>query len=434
MLRVPIKQARQGMTLALPVQHPARPGTVLLRAGATLESRTIERLGEIHCPEVWIRYPKLEFIEQYINTESMEAKRRVTKALAEAFDGITSCAHAKLDYPRYLRSVVALLMAIRQKPRAALFLNEMGAYHRPMLRHSSNVCVLSLLVGLKLDFYLVRERPRLSPSMAQDVTSLGVAGLMHDIGMLGLGDDLLSLWEGGADEEDPMFAEHVAIGRHMLRGHVDPVATSGVLHHHQHFDGSGFPRKKARVGKHNGLEGGSIHVFARILTACDLFDRLSYPETPNEGAPPPRPEPAVRTLNKLLQPPYSDWIDPMILRGLMAVVPPYGPGTLVELSDGSQAVVTDWDRAEPCRPTVTLIPDLREPSRRSLSGLRDDEDEPGETIDLQLRPELCIRCVGDSVVEHDNFYADDSSGFDINAAARSMLNRADELEKKRRAG
>jgi len=231
-----------------------------------------------------------------------------------------------------------------------------------------------------------------------------------------------------------MFAEHAAIGRHMLRGHVDPVAASSVLHHHQHFDGTGFPRTKLRTGKAKGLEGASIHVFARIVTACDLFDRLSYPETPQEGVPFPRPEPVVRTLSRLLQPPYSAWIDPMVLRGLMAVVPPYGPGTLVELSDGSQAVVTDWDRAEPCRPTVTLIPELREPSRKSLSGLRDDDDEPGETIDLQLRPELCIRRVGDAIVEHDNFYAVDERSFDLNAAARSMLNRADELQRQRKAG
>ncbi|MEM9065448.1 MAG: HD domain-containing phosphohydrolase [Planctomycetota bacterium] len=431
-----MKQAREGMVLALPIQHPVRQGTVLLRQGATLEERSISRLREIHCPEVWIDYPPLEFIAQYINTKAMEAHRNVLRSMSESFTGITDSASAKLDYPRYRRAVTTLLGAIRDKPKAALFLNEMVSGHRPLARHAGNVCMLSLLTGLKLDFYLVRERPRLSPVLAQDVSTLGLAGMLHDVGMLRLEEPLLLAWEDGADEEDPRFAEHVRHGRRMLQGQVDPVSANAVLHHHQHFDGTGFPHEFERDGQPIGQRGRRIHIFARIITACDLFDRLSYPPSCRASPGPPRPQPAVRTFKQMLQAPYSDWVDPMVLRGLMAVVPPYAPGTIVELSDGTNAVVVEWDRGEPCRPTVTLLPELAEPGS-GPGGFRRDDDQPAETIDLRRRPDLFIRRVGDELVENDNFYSDGAEQYDVLEAAKAMLNRAGKLEEAasvRRAG
>ncbi|HCT44936.1 MAG TPA: hypothetical protein DF699_06965, partial [Phycisphaerales bacterium] len=159
-----------------------------------------------------------------------------------------------------------------EDPDAALFIGEIADTGSPAIRHGANVGYLAMLMGLRLDFYLLRERSRLTPRLAKDVTSLGVAAMLHDIGMTRLKASVLKRWADEHDHTDPAWREHVDLGYEMVRGHVEPSAAAAVLHHHQRYDGSGFPVRK-RNGKVAGLDGSSIHIFARILIVADLYDR-----------------------------------------------------------------------------------------------------------------------------------------------------------------
>ena len=101
--------------------------------------------------------------------------------------------------------------------------------------------------------------------------------------------------------------------------------------------------------------------------------------------------------------PYCDWLDPMMFKALLAVVPPYPPGSLVKLSSGELAVVTDFTSANPCRPSVRTI--------RDLAAL----DGDGEDYDLKLRTDIeVVESEGEDVSE-DNFYPDHPFEWDIHA-------------------
>ncbi|MCB9838649.1 MAG: HD domain-containing protein [Phycisphaeraceae bacterium] len=397
MLRVPIHQVRPGMILAMPVSHPKSRGQVLLKQSFPVDESALRRLRQLGVRDIWIQYPNLDFINTFINPHIFDCQAKVHGQIALAFDMAASGQHAKLDYEEYKNSIRALLDKLIDDPKAAIFVQEMASVDDSLLRHSSTVCMLSLLMGLKMGGYLVRQRKRLSPEKAADVVNLGVGAMLHDIGALALQPDVLERWRETGDEEDPDYREHVTKGYALVRGKVDPTAAVTVLHHHQRFDGTGYPKRRRYDGKLGGLEGDKIHIFPRIVSAANIFDRLHHPIDGTGSIP------TVRALKMLRHEPYVSWLDPMTFKALLAVVPPYPPGSLVKLSSGELAVVTDYSSANPCRPRVRTITDLA-----SIDG-------EGEDHDLRLRKDLeVVESEGEDVRE-DNFYPSTPYELDLSA-------------------
>ncbi len=410
MLRVPLLHAKPGMELALPVFNPRASARLLLRPGAMLEQSTIERLIELNIPEIWIKYPHMEMITKYVSPAIMSSRVEIASGVADAFDEAGRDMHARLDFTSYQRAMSKLMDRLVNDPDAAVLIGDIADSGSPAIRHGANVGFLSMLMGIKLGFYLLRERKRLSPKMAKDVTNLGVAAMFHDIGMTRLKASVLERWAREHDDTDLEWQEHVQLGYQMLRGQVEPSAASAVLHHHQRFDGSGFPLKKRFDGEMIGVGGTSIHIFARILMVADLYDRLVHPAYSlgdSEEAFASRTP--VFALYTLRQEPYKSWMDPIVFRSLMSVCPAYAPGTQVRLSNGMLGVVTDWDSRNPCRPTVTEMS-------------RFEDDDGVAVINLQQRRDLSIiESEGQDVREY-NFYPTHKHEFDLGFVEKTMCN------------
>lgn len=409
MLRVSLSQARAGMTLALPVLHPERPGTVLLRDGVELRAPAIGRLRQLRVSELWIRYPRLEMVADCLNAGAMRLHAQLVGQLNHDFSALNAGVDTRLDYPKYRRSVGALVDQLIAKPGACSYMYELLTGPRELLTHSANVCMLSLLVGLKLEFYLVRERARLSAIHARDVTSLGVGAMLHDIGMTRVEDQPESCWGVEGCPDDPQWRGHVQVGYDMVKGEIEPAAASVVLNHHQRYDGSGFPKGK-------GDAGTEIHIFARVAAATDLYDRLHRHGGSDGG-----PIPAVRALRLLQEPPFCRWVDPVVRAGLMTVVPAYPAGSVVRLSNGMTGVVSSWSPLDPCRPTVEVL------GGPEFDPTRGEPDITGEQVDLREVPELQIEFAEGQPVGADNFYPATPNEFDLSATARRQVNRAEEL-------
>jgi HD-GYP domain-containing protein (c-di-GMP phosphodiesterase class II) len=96
---------------------------------------------------------------------------------------------------------------------------------------------------------------------------LYLMGLLHDVGKIGIRDEVLLKPGKLTPEEYRQIQQHVRIGVHILTDlkklhHLLP----GVKHHHECLDGSGYPA---------GLSGESIPLAARILAVADAFDAMS---------------------------------------------------------------------------------------------------------------------------------------------------------------
>jgi response regulator RpfG family c-di-GMP phosphodiesterase len=100
-----------------------------------------------------------------------------------------------------------------------------------------------------------------------ELQQIFVAALLHDIGLIGLGDAVLAKSVARCDaDETTQFQRHAELGEHALMPleEMQPVAAL-IRAHHERFDGQGYPDRRA---------GDSIPLGARILAVVDVFDEL----------------------------------------------------------------------------------------------------------------------------------------------------------------
>ncbi|MBD3419903.1 MAG: diguanylate cyclase [Chitinivibrionales bacterium] len=100
-----------------------------------------------------------------------------------------------------------------------------------------------------------------------EVEIIRYAGLLHDIGKIGISQDVLTKREQLSEEEFAILRKHPVIGANILKDvrfleKEIPI----ILHHHEHYDGSGYP---------HGLKGREIPVGARILAVVDAYDAMT---------------------------------------------------------------------------------------------------------------------------------------------------------------
>ena len=104
----------------------------------------------------------------------------------------------------------------------------------------------------------------------QELELLLYAAPLHDIGKIGIPDNILLKPGRFDDEEFEVMKTHAKLGAQMLEGAERfPILKAGreiALEHHEKYDGTGYP---------NGLRGEEISLFARIVTIADVFDALS---------------------------------------------------------------------------------------------------------------------------------------------------------------
>ncbi len=97
--------------------------------------------------------------------------------------------------------------------------------------------------------------------------TLWLAATLHDIGKIGIEDSILGKGCALTGDETEVMKLHPEIGAKIL-SHVDEMrdVISGVRHHHEKYDGSGYP---------DGLSGEAIPLMARIIAIGDAFDALT---------------------------------------------------------------------------------------------------------------------------------------------------------------
>lgn len=420
MLRVPTQRAASGMVLALPVQHPEKAGYVLLKPGATLDQTSIDRLLELNVRQVTIEYPPTAFLLRYCSPALLIAQAQLAELMSVQLDRLTQSLHAEFEFLTFAEGIRSLIQRLVDEPAAAVFMHDIVDARQPLTSHSFNVGLLSLLMGLRLDGYLVANRSRISPRRAQNIENLGVGALLHDIGMTRLSPETIKRWEASRDESDPAWQKHVPVGYAMVRGRIAPTAAAAVLHHHQRLDGSGFPKRTRGYGPPTALHGSEIHIFSRIIAVADTFDRFRAPPSSHDATP---QAPTVRALRRTLELVRQHRLDPVVFKALLSVVPAFAPGSIVTLSDTRTCVVTGWEPSRPCSPTVCP---LSAKAAEALSGHakphRPPEEVPlGEPIDLDERRDLWIVSADGLDVREDLFQPAYPGEFDMRLQYPSPL-------------
>jgi putative nucleotidyltransferase with HDIG domain len=135
------------------------------------------------------------------------------------------------------------------------WLDNVRKYHEGTFQHCLLVTGIAVAFALEIDF------------APQDVTRLGMAATLHDIGKARIPLPILDKPGRLDPKEEEIMRQHPVIGYDLLKDipGVSAETLDAVKHHHEYLDGSGYP---------DGLAAGKISDLTRLLTISDIFAAL----------------------------------------------------------------------------------------------------------------------------------------------------------------
>ena len=199
-------------------------------------------------------------------------------------------------------------------------------------KRSANATVLALKLGLGLEY---DDRKALA---------LGLCGLMHDIGMLSIPEEVLSERRFNPDQL-ALLHRHPEESQRLVQSFGKAFHWIGkvVVQIHERQDGSGYPHR---------LKGEEIHEFARIIGLVDTYEAMAHP----------RADRAARVVYNALKEIIdlrNSLFDPALIKALIHIVSIFPLGSLVKLNNGEVGRVVGTSRLHPTRPTVDILLDPR---------------------------------------------------------------------------
>lgn len=216
--------------------------------------------------------------------------------------------------------------------------------------HSVAVCAMMIALARQLQL------------SDDEVRVCGKAGLLHDIGKMAVPIEILNKPGPLTDSEFEQVRRHPQAGYElMLRVPGLPaIAMDVCLHHHEKFDGTGYP---------NGLRGTGISLYARMGAICDVYDAITSNRPYKAGWCP------AESLRRMAEWTKQGQFDPTLFAAFVKCVGIYPVGTLLKLKSGRLAVVMDVSKSL-LRPVVKVLY-----SSKSMAYL------PPELIDLSVQPQ-----------------------------------------------
>jgi HD-GYP domain-containing protein (c-di-GMP phosphodiesterase class II) len=341
---VAVQRIEVGAVLAEDV-HAGASDIPLLRRGVAVSERYKRALAENGIASVWID----DELSQGIAPRGVVTDRTrlrtagaVGNALAEARSAMAKGRALSDNALSDLSDVADLIAAeVQNTPDVALHLADMMGADQYLLQHVVDVTALGVLLARRtfqthgwVDFTGRRRFDGIEPRLQK----IGLGLLLHDIGKLVIPKEVLDKPGRLTDEEWEVMRTHPVVGCEMLGEDASFLVRAVVRHHHERWDGRGYPDR---------LSGERIHQFARISAVADVYDAITSERVYKTAEP---PHVGVR----IIQADSGTAFDPEIVDVFSRVVMPYPPGYEVELSDGRRGVVVEVDVDQPYRPHVRI--------------------------------------------------------------------------------
>jgi len=376
MLRVPVHKIESGMVLARPIPLPYDPYRFLLQRDREIPLDLVPRLKKLGVTEVWIRHRDLEFLDELIDEGLSDRQRDVYIHVRRNFEAVMRDSTVELDLVNFQSSIAELFDFLKASSGSSMLLQKLDAFDNYLMSHSTNSSYLALLLGMKLERYLIDQRHHKTAREAKDLNLLALGCLLHDVGKIRVPPEILHKPGKLTDEEMTEIRRHPLYGYEMVKGNIPASAVGVVLNHHQRFDGTGYPtRTNHQTGEElPPMKGRQIPIFSRIAVVADVYDAATSRRCYSRAKLPVQVLHEMRTWCR-------GFFDPVVETAFYRTVPAFPIGQVVTLSDGVEAVVVDFNPDFPVRPKVQC---LRAPDGRRFA-------EPAlEEIDLALYCDLQI--------------------------------------------
>ncbi|MDZ7785113.1 MAG: HD-GYP domain-containing protein [Halioglobus sp.] len=239
----------------------------------------------------------------------------------------------KLDVVRLRKAVEPVVDSISRNPDACLWVARLKQHDRYTYKHSLGAAIWSVALGRQLGL------------SRHDLRSLSMGCMLMDVGKLRVDPALLQAERELDAREMAEVAGHVNHGVEIVResGLLNRDVLDMVAHHHERFDGSGYP---------NGLRHNEIPPCARIAGIVDTYDAITSKRSYASAM---APSEAIKHLYMTRDTDFQA----ELVEAFIQAIGIYPAGTLVELSSGEVGVVVAEYRIRRLRPKVMLLLDAQ---------------------------------------------------------------------------
>lgn len=324
MRKIGISNCEPGMILGRTIFYNG--ATILLETGAILTASYLDRLKELGITEI--------YVEDNISDDLIinDVVKEETRLEAIEFVKNTMDSYSPLiliDSNEIIAVVHKILDDILTLDEIIVNLMDIKTCDMYTFSHCVNVCILSIMTGVKLE---------LSDS---ELMELGVGALMHDIGKVMVPPEILKKKSALTEHEYQIIKQHSIYGYNILKTLplISEASARVALDHHERYDGKGYP---------SGLLNDQIHIYSRIVAITDTFDALTSDRIYRDKI---STNQAIEYLTMAAAPTF----DSRVLNSFAQIVPPYPIGTAVILNTGEKGVVIKINKNLPTRPVIRVV-------------------------------------------------------------------------------
>ncbi|MFP3090374.1 HD-GYP domain-containing protein [Treponema sp. TIM-1] len=293
---------------------------------------------ETYQPEEFTRSPE----EEIIPTEVLPDREKLRRA--EIFyDSFTEYVETlfsdmviknKLDFKEVAEKIKTVCIFIKEDRRFLLRVQRM-AEPKPGQNYLATHAIKSTIIAIVIGYFIKLPYHRL--------IELGVAALLHEIGMTKLPPQIYSNKRALSIKERQAILTHPILSYNMLKSFDFPLIISiAALEHHERENGDGYPQK---------LTGDKISLYAKIIAVACSYEALTN-HRPYKAA-----KDGYEGMLDLLKNPGKQY-DETIIRALIFSLSIYPIGLYVLLSNGKKGQVIDVNPENPRFPVVQLLEEL----------------------------------------------------------------------------
>lgn len=348
MRRILLENISAGMKLAKPLY--SADGKVLLNAGMELKGTYLQRLKELDVTYIYID----DILTSDIDVPDVVSEKTRTEAIVSAKCIMDKIRLGKgVDAGRAKSIANSLVDELCRNNGVMVNFIDMRTKNDYLFSHAVNVCILSVMTGIRLEYDEMRLR------------DLGVGALLHDVGKLQIATEILNKSGRLTEAENAEIKKHPYLGFEMLRRNPDISLVSAhcAFQHHERYNGTGYPR---------GITGDQIHEFAQIVALADVYDALTSDAAYRRAMP-------VYEALAIIGKAAGLYFDEGLVDKFIENIAIYPIGSVVRLSNKQIGVVVDMSRESKTRPIIRVVFDN---NRTQINSLVE--------IDLSKNPGLYI--------------------------------------------